>query len=78
VGQGNGFGAQRFGQRLRHGFCIAEIAHGIILCFEERKTSELALLTRSFGQREPEVARYIHLTPEGASSRLYPPVWKVR
>jgi hypothetical protein len=34
----------------------------------------LALLTRSLGKGSLKAIRYIHHTPEGASSGLYPPV----
>src|SRR5215831_643518 len=46
---------------------------GRLLCISERQMSVLALLTRSLGQRRPEAARYVHHTPEGASSRSYLP-----
>jgi hypothetical protein len=34
----------------------------------------LALLTRSLGKGSLKAIRYIHHTPQGASSGLYPPV----
>jgi hypothetical protein len=38
------------------------------------KGQMLALLTRSLGKGSLKATRYIHRTPEGASSGSYPPV----
>jgi hypothetical protein len=54
---------------LRHGFGIAEIAHGLVLCFGERENQMLALLSRSLGAKEAGSGLIRSPYPKGCKQR---------
>jgi hypothetical protein len=59
-------------QCARHGFSVAKVAHIIILRLNETGAPGLALLTRSFGQRDVK-GRDAFTVPRGAQAagRIY-------
>jgi hypothetical protein len=62
-----GFGAQRFAQRLRHDLCIAKIAHVAKPSAGANQACQVvALLTRSLGQGRAVWARYVHRSQKRA------------
>jgi hypothetical protein len=76
VGDGDGFGLEGIAQGLRHGFGIAEVAHGIkSFCFGERGMSG-ACVTDSFARAKGAGSGSIRSPYPGgaqAAGRIHPP-----
>jgi hypothetical protein len=77
VGEGDGSGLESLAQAVRHGFSVAEIAHGKNpLLWRTRCRQALALLTRSLGKGGLERLDTFTVPIKGASSGSYPPFEK--